>query len=180
MHFPITIQRYVQRACEKIVKFHGNWCSQMKDEKKIVFIQIPWNGNWNGNEMLGNIFLSSINSFYSSRKSFEYTEKYRNWSRKILSLRMNYFQNFFPRNELTHFSLEMVFTSSSRYPICEKNFLTLFQSQKVQSQAFNWFINPAEAVIDLSDNMGNFFFINIFKRTHCKVCWQRVVRLLKE
>lgn len=54
----------MQRACEKIVKFHGNWCNQKIDEKRIVFIQIAWNGNWNGNEIPRSIFLSPINSFY--------------------------------------------------------------------------------------------------------------------
>lgn len=69
LHFSITMQRYVQRACEKIVKFHGNWCNQKIDEKRIVFIQIPWNGNWNGNEILRSIFLSPINTFYVQENS---------------------------------------------------------------------------------------------------------------
>lgn len=37
LHFPITMRRYAQRACEKIVKFHGNWCNQRIEMKRELF-----------------------------------------------------------------------------------------------------------------------------------------------
>lgn len=106
LHFPITMRRYAQRACEKIVKFHGNWCNQRIDEKRIVFIQIPWNGNWNGNGRYLEAFFCHLLTPFTFKKIL--LNRRRNivndLEKKKLSLRMNYFQNFFPpSNELYTF-----------------------------------------------------------------------------
>lgn len=100
LHFSITMRRYAQRACEKIVKFHGNWCNQRIDEKRIVFIQIPWNGNWNENgRYLEAFFCHLLTPFTFKKILLNRRRNHRKWSRKKKNYRYVWitFKTSFPQ-----------------------------------------------------------------------------------